>query len=150
MKRSSRLSITLHILLHMNERKDEGFTSESIAGWMDTNAVVIRRTLAGLREAGLVSSEKGHGGGWRIACDLTKVSLGDIYRALDEPLILFQENRTEHPKCLVEQAVNQSLDSAFEEAHEMLMKKFNSVKISDLSADFHQRMKKHGHTHHKK
>jgi DNA-binding IscR family transcriptional regulator len=32
-----------------------------------TNPVVIRRTFAGLREAGIVAATKGHGGGWRLA-----------------------------------------------------------------------------------
>jgi DNA-binding IscR family transcriptional regulator len=43
-----------------------------------TNPVVFRRTLAGLREAGFVRSEKGHGGGWMLAKPLAKVSLLDV------------------------------------------------------------------------
>ena len=81
MRRDSRLSGVLHVLLHMAE-DDTPKTSETLARAMSTNPVVVRRIMAGLREQGLVSSEKGHGGGWRIACDLTKVTLRDIYEAL--------------------------------------------------------------------
>ena len=72
---------------------------------MDTNPVVIRRVMAGLREQGYVRSEKGHGGGWTLACDLSKVTLRDIYTALGSPSLLAIGNRTETPGCLVEEAV---------------------------------------------
>ena len=49
-------------------------TSEMLARAMGTNPVVIRRLMAGLRERGFVQSEKGHGGGWTIACDLAAVT----------------------------------------------------------------------------
>ena len=52
MRRDSRLSGILHVLLHMAE--DGGpVTSEDLAKAMDTNPVVIRRIMAGLRESGL-------------------------------------------------------------------------------------------------
>jgi hypothetical protein len=80
---------------------------------MTTNPVVVRRVMGGLREQGYVRSEKGHGGGWEIACDFNEVTLRDIYEALGEPVLLAMGNRTEMPGCLVEQAVNASLDKAF-------------------------------------
>jgi DNA-binding IscR family transcriptional regulator len=46
---------------------------------MQTNPVVVRRIMAGLRDRGYVRSEKGHGGGWQIACDFGAVTLRDIY-----------------------------------------------------------------------
>jgi DNA-binding IscR family transcriptional regulator len=95
-------------------------TSEALARAMCTNPVVVRRIMAGLREQGLVSSEKGHGGGWRIACDLNNVTLRDIYGALGEPDILAMGNRTDMPGCLVEQAVNAALGKAFDEAEDLL------------------------------
>jgi DNA-binding IscR family transcriptional regulator len=81
-------------------------TSEMLAKPMGTNPVVIRRVMAGLRDQGYVQSEKGHGGGWMLACDLSKVTLRDIYAALGSPSVLAMGNRTETPGCLVEQAVN--------------------------------------------
>ena len=109
MRRDSRLSGVLHVLLHMAEQ-DELVTSEALAKAMDTNPVVIRRVMAGLRDQGYVRSEKGHGGGWTLARDLADISLRDIYEALGEPSLLAIGNRTEEPGCLVEQAVNAALD----------------------------------------
>lgn len=134
MKRDSRLSGVLHILLHM-VRQPGPQTSETLARAMDTNPVVVRRLMAGLRERGLVRSEKGHGGGWIIARELDRITLRDIYEALGEPEILAMGNRTEAPGCLVEQAVNAALGSAFDEAEALLLRRFGEVTLSQLSAD---------------
>jgi len=139
MKRDSRLSGVLHVLLHMAEQGGPA-TSEVLAKAMDTNPVVIRRIMAGLRERGFVQSEKGHGGGWRLAADLETVTLRDIYDALGSPSLLAIGNRTEAPGCLVEQAVNAALGEAFAEAEARLLDRLGEVSLAMLSADFHRRM----------
>ena len=145
MKRDSKLSGVLHVLLHMAEHKGP-VTSEVLAKAMTTNPVVVRRVMGGLREQGYVRSEKGHGGGWEIACDLHKVTLRDIYEAIGEPALLAMGNRTEMPGCLVEQAVNASLSKAFSDAENLLLERFGEVTLAMLSADFHQRALERGVT----
>ena len=139
MKRDSRLSGVLHVLLHMAEMKGP-VTSETMAQAMQTNPVVVRRIMAGLREAGFVSSEKGHGGGWTIGRDLAAITLRDIYDALGRPDLFAIGNRTESPGCLVEQAVNAALDTAFRDAEALLLSRLGDVTLAALSADFHARM----------
>jgi DNA-binding IscR family transcriptional regulator len=139
MKRDSRLSGVLHVLLHMAEH-DGPVTSEVLAKAMSTNPVVIRRIMAGLREAGYVRSEKGHGGGWVIARRLEEVTLSDVYDALGCPSLLAMGNRTDAPGCLVEQAVNRALDRAFHDAEALMLARFAEVSLATLSADFHARL----------
>jgi DNA-binding IscR family transcriptional regulator len=139
MKRDGRLSGVLHVLLHMAERR-EPMTSEVLAKAMATNPVVVRRVMAGLRDQGYVRSDKGHGGGWTLACDLSKVTLRDIYTALGSPLLLAIGNRTEAPGCLVEQAVNGVLNQAFHDAEALLVSRLGDVTLAMLSADFHDRL----------
>lgn len=139
MKRDSRLSGVLHVLLHMAEHNGP-VTSEALARAMCTNPVVIRRIMAGLRDQGYLRSEKGHGGGWTIARNLAEVTLRDVYVALGSPEILAMGNRTEAPGCLVEQAVNAALGEAFDEAESLLLQRFGEVTLAALSADFHTRL----------
>lgn len=127
------------MLLHMAE-VDQPMTSEALASMMQTNPVVIRRVLAGLREYGFVRSGKGHGGGWSLAISLDKLSLFDVYQALGSPSILALEHRTETPGCLVEEAVNKALGKAFADAEAMLMTRFKDVTLAQLSRDFHHGM----------
>lgn len=143
MNRDSRLSGVLHLLLHMAEQQAPA-TSEALAGAMKTNAVVVRRMMAGLREQGFVASTKGHGGGWKLVQSLDTISLRDIYDALGSPQILAMGNRTEAPGCLVEQAVNAALGEAFDEAEAFLLERFGAVTLAQLSADFHSRLADRG------
>jgi DNA-binding IscR family transcriptional regulator len=140
------LSGVLHILLHMAEQNGS-VTSEVLAKAMATNPVVIRRIMAGLRDQGYVRSEKGHGGGWTLACDLSAVTLRDIYTALGSPALLAMGHRTEAPGCLVEQAVNAALSQTFHDAEALLLARFGDVTLAMLSADFHARLVSRGGSH---
>lgn len=128
-----------HVLLHIAEVNGP-VTSEKMATIMSTNAVVMRRSMAGLRDAGLVRSEKGHGGGWTIQRDLAQITLRDIYTALDSPELFAMGNRDEAPDCLVEKAVNAALGGALDDARALLLDRFAAVTLAELSADFHSRM----------
>lgn len=140
MRLDSRLSGVLHLLLHMLE-ENGAMTSEALAKAMETNAVVVRRVMSGLRESGLVRSSKGHGGGWEVACDPAATSLLDIYRALGEPTLFAITHRQQAPKCLVEQSVNSALEEALNEAQSILLSRFGKVTLAEISADFHRRMR---------
>lgn len=142
MKKSSKFSDILHVLLHMAEYK-EATTSEALSKAVETNPVVVRRIMAGLREQGFVSSEKGHGGGWKISCDLNKVTLLDIYRAVESPTLLGMTNRNENPECLVEKVVNIVTYQAFAEAEALLIKRFKGITLATL----HSHIKKGSHKH---
>lgn len=144
MKRDSRLSGVLHVLLHMAEHQTP-MTSEQLARAMQTNPVVIRRILGGLRDAGFVHSEKGHGGGWTIARDLSAITMRDVYDAIGRPGLMAMGNRSEAPGCLVEQAVNAALNPAFRDAEGLLLDRFAGVTLAQLSADFRARMAERSH-----
>lgn len=119
-------------------------TSETMAKMMQTNPVVIRRILAGLREQGLVVSEKGHGGGWQLACDINTVTLRDIYFALEAPAILAIGNRSESANCLVEEAVNTMMNQAFREAEALLLARLSEVTLAELGQYVHRRLQERG------
>lgn len=140
MKRDSRLSSVLHALLHMADQS-RAMTSEELAQCMRTNPVVVRRTMGLLRQAGFVTSERGHSGGWRIAADLSTLTLRQLHEALGEPTVFAIGNRHETPDCLVEQSVNAVLDDAFAEAEAFLLERFASVTLADLAGEFTQRFK---------
>jgi DNA-binding IscR family transcriptional regulator len=149
MKQNSQLSDVLHVLLHMAEGEGPS-TSETLAAAMQTNPVVLRRLMGGLRDAGFVVSEKGHGGGWVLACDMDRITLGDVYQALGAPPLVSLGFREDNPSCLVAQAVNDALAGAAQEAEALLLNRFGAVTLATLSNDFHHRLAQHplrNHTH---
>ncbi len=132
MKKSTKFSDVLHILLHMAESKDP-ITSDDLAKAMKTNPVVVRRTMAGLREQGFVNSQKGHGGGWQLTCDLENVTLHDVYVAIGAPTMIALGNRTDSSECIVEKAVNIATSDAFIDAEKALVSSLRETTLVDLN-----------------
>ena len=129
----------LHLLIHM-ARAEGPLTSEAAAVMLGTNPVVVRRTMAGLRDAGYVSSVKGHGGGWSLTRDLKNITMLDIHRALGENRIFAFGPADPAPTCLVEQAVNGSLERALREAESLLLRRLGEVTLAEIAASFELRM----------
>lgn len=139
MTRDSKLSGILHVLLHMSQHR-EPVTSERLAEIMQTNPVVIRRIMAGLRERGFVASGKGHGGGWTLSRDLASVTLRNVYDAIGSPPLFAIGNRNDQTQCAVEQAVNATLGSSMQAAETLLLGSFSTVTLADLASSFQRRL----------
>lgn len=142
MRQDTRLSRLLHVLLHMAETED-ALTSQAIAGMLGSNAVVVRRILAGLREGGFVVAEKGHGGGWRLARATDEITLLDVYRSLGEPELFAFGLSNPAPACLVEQAVNATMETTIAGANEALLTRFAETRLCDIENDFKTRRAGH-------
>ncbi|HBT4568755.1 Rrf2 family transcriptional regulator [Klebsiella pneumoniae] len=138
MRNDTRLSRMLHVLIHLSQH-DRPATSDTIAEMLNTNPAVVRRTMALLKEKGYVRSEKGHKGGWTLAKPLADITLLDIHKALGSSSLFAIGLSTEHPECLVEQAVNAALTEAFDAAQALLLKRLESVTLAELASDFEHR-----------
>ena len=136
MNRTGRLSVVLHVLVHLAERSGVHRTSEDLARCVGTNAVVIRRTLAGLRDSGFVRSVAGHGGGWSLAHDPAAISLGAVCAALGERL-LFAIDLAAPAGCRVQQAVTGVLDVFLRDAEALLLERLDRISVADLAAQVH-------------
>jgi DNA-binding IscR family transcriptional regulator len=128
----------LHLLIHM-DRAEGPITSGAAAEMLHTNPVVVRRTMAGLRDAGLVRSDKGHAGGWTLIKSLEDVTMLDVYKAVGEPRIFAIGLADPAPQCLVEQAVNASMTSALQEAEALLIAELGKVTLASIAKDFERR-----------
>ncbi|MDG4718465.1 MULTISPECIES: RrF2 family transcriptional regulator [Thalassospira] len=139
MRQDNRLPRVLHALLHLSDMKDPA-TSEQLAGMLNTNAAVVRRTMAGLRDQGILISIKGHGGGWQLARPLEKITLAEIYEALGAPTLFALGCNNENSQCLMEKAANAATARALQKASETFIGILSSVTMADLAVDFEKRL----------
>jgi Rrf2 family protein len=135
MRQDNRLSRVLHTLLHL-DRMEGPATSDTIARMLGTNPAVVRRTMAGLRNAGFVSSTKGHGGGWSIAMPLEQISLLAVYNALGSPSLFAVGADEKKPRCLLARAANEATAQALSEAREHFLASLDKVTMADLRARY--------------
>ena len=106
-------------------------TSAELAQCMGTNAVVVRRTMAGLREPAWCAPKKAMAAAGRLPA-ISAVTLRDIYAALGAPSLLAVGVHLQSPSCLVEQAVNRALNDAFAEAEALLINRLGPVTLARL------------------
>lgn len=132
MQRDTRLARLLHILIHMHLRGGAS-TSETIALMLHTNPVLVRRTMAALRESGYVKSTGGPGGGWVLACDLNDLTVRDVYEAIGHtaPFVigLADDNRT----CPVEAAVNHHINEVLDSAENTFLQLLGEKRLSEIA-----------------
>lgn len=137
MKRNSKMSLALHALGHLGQDVERKLTSETLAAQNETNSVVVRRVLGQLREAGLVSSEKGRDGGWSLARSPGEITVADVYIALGEPFMTAATKGEDNPPdCKVEAALHHVVDSALADAEALLIGRLKAVTIADISRGF--------------
>jgi Rrf2 family protein len=130
--RNTRFAVALHILTLLAVKRDEALTSEFIAGSVQTNAVVIRRLLSRLREAGLVRAVQGPGGGFTLAGDANDVTLRDIYEAVEEAGVLLVHAEA-NAKCPVGRNVGTILGQVMEDAEKAMLASLAERSLASLA-----------------
>lgn len=129
---SSRFAMATHILTLLALHDDEPLTSETIAESVNTNPVVIRRTLAGLREAGIVASHSGAGGGWRLTGRPEAITLCDVFRAVESEQVLALHPKSPQGSCAVGRSICRTLEGVFDAAEAAMVGQLASVTIADV------------------
>ena len=133
MKRSSRLSLALHALVHLHLQPGAAMTSATLAQCLITNAVVVRRVLGELRNAGIVGASKGHDGGWRLLQPATEISLFAIYTAMGESLLIRTASDPGDRHCGIVRAVDGVMGDFLADAEALLAARLTRVSLADIA-----------------
>ncbi|MBF6542648.1 Rrf2 family transcriptional regulator [Nocardia brasiliensis] len=130
---SSRTAVAIHALTMLACGGDRSLSSGEIANSLASNAVLVRRILGGLREAGLVSSTEGRGGGWSLARAPYEITLYDAYTAVEEGPILSRHPHPPNDECEVGRHMRGLLDTEFCAAEKALAERLGRTSIADLA-----------------
>lgn len=134
---NSRYAVSVHILAYLTYRQGTPVPSAEIASSVDTNPVVIRRLLGSLLKARLVTAQKGAAGGFALAKSPEKISLRDIYRAVDPDPDCGLRNFTPNHACPVGAKISAILASAFAKAQSAMEAELARTSIADVHAQLH-------------
>jgi Rrf2 family protein len=139
MTRSSRFATAVHILTLLAVEQEESLTSDYVASSVNTNAVVIRRLLRRLADAGLVSSCPGSAGGSRLARDPRKITLLDAYNAVESGELFGEHSQQPNPKCPVGRHIADVLAPRVHAAEAAAAATLKKTTIADLIGEVKQR-----------
>src|SRR5438270_13734617 len=95
---SGRFAMAVHALALLADAPG-GHPSEHIAGSVNTHAVVLRRVLRRLADAGLIEAREGRGGGYRLARPAERIWLDEVYRAMEPDGPVAPSPARPNPRC---------------------------------------------------
>lgn len=88
MRVSAKSDYALRALIAMASRDDgRAVSAEELGRLQDIPHGFLQAILADLRRASIVMSQRGQSGGWRMAREADTVSVADVIRAVDGPLV---------------------------------------------------------------
>ena len=131
---NSRFTVGIHILTVLAYNRDQPLTSEVIAASVNTNPVVIRRVLGDLRRAGLVISQPGNRGGWRLTREPDQITLRDAYNAMQQGSLFASPPKQPNPQCPIGKTICLALSGFFAEAEDAMKDRLAEHTIADVLA----------------
>ena len=134
MAANSRFAVAVHALALLAAHQDESQNSREIASSVATNPVVIRRLLAQLTRAGIVESSHGAKGGFKLAKAPAKVSLYDVYKAVEEGGF-FALPEKKNDKCPIACKMKEILDGVFARVESKVVPELKKATLAGVLAD---------------
>ena len=96
MRVSAKSDYALRALIELASREDGSpVSAEELGRLQEIPHGFLQAILADLRRAGIVMSQRGQSGGWLMGRAASEVSVADVIRAVDGPLVSVYGLRTE-------------------------------------------------------
>ena len=87
MRISARADYALRACVELTRAGEQGCTSEAMSKAQDIPQAFLRNVLADMRRAGYVGSSVRRGGGYWLAVPADQITVADVVRAMDGPLL---------------------------------------------------------------
>lgn len=135
MAQNVQFSIAVHMMVGLAHGREKDITSATLASSVNTSPSFVRRVLAKLSKAGLVKTSTGKSGACRVARDPKKISLLDIYKAVDAPKAFSVHNYTEQKNCTVSCNIKTALEKALEKTQRAMEVSLRKISLAQVVAD---------------
>ncbi len=132
MPASCQFAIGVHTLAVLSQSPDAFRTSTEIAESTLTHPVVVRRLMASLQEAGLVETQKGPGGGVRLAKLPRQITLEDVYKAVETSEPLHLPHTAPNQNCPIGEAMQGILEEIFARAESAMTRELANTTLSEV------------------
>jgi len=96
-----------------------------------TNAVVVRRIVGLLQEAGLVTTQPGSQGGTTLAVEADQITLLDIYDAVQDQSVFCLHDP--HSQCPVACSVKRQVDQLITQAEDRMKDDLAQTRLREIA-----------------
>lgn len=135
MPHSTRYCVAVHLMTLLASDRSAPHTSQTLSESVGTNPAVVRRLLGALTRAGLVRSQLGKGGGAQLAKGPKRISLADIFLAVEEPALIALHRSAPNQACPVGKHIQTTLTSVNQRAEKAFLKTLEAVSLKQLTKE---------------
>ncbi len=111
----------------------EGYPSAYVASSVNTHAVFLRRILGDLVAARLVDAREGRTGGYRLARPADRITLADVYRAVEPGGPLAESPAEPNVRCPIGAGMRRAFAATAEAAEGGMLDALAQQTVADLS-----------------
>jgi Rrf2 family protein len=129
---SARFAMAVHVLARL-AHDGGGLSSEALADSVNTEAAFLRRVLRSLREAGLLSASEGKGGGYRLRRPARRITLAEVYSALEPNGPLAQSPSEPSARCPIGAGMRSSFAKVAGRARKSLLDELGRETVADVA-----------------
>jgi Rrf2 family protein len=133
---NTQFSMAVHLMCALAWNKGELMGSQELAHSVGTNPSFLRGLISVLREAGLVETRQGKGGGSTLARPSGSITLYDVYRATETKQLLKVHVPDCESPCLVARRMKHLLDDVNEKLENTLSAEMKQTTVADLVAEY--------------
>lgn len=135
MSKDRSLSTAIQILTILDKYQGhEKVNSEFLATSLCTNPGLVRRSLSKLSKAGLVETTLGKHGGTVLNQPSKKITIYDIYQAVNEGPLFKSFDKVPYPGCPISCQIGDVLTDVYSELDTKLKEKMKTIKLSEVSS----------------
>ncbi len=123
-------SIAVHLLTSI--AKVGATSSKELAHSVNTSSIYLKRILAKLSKAGLIQTSAGRSGGCDLSRPANKISLLDVYHAVEAPKAFAVHSYPKVKACDVSCQIQGKMENMLSEVQSSIESKLKSKTIADL------------------
>lgn len=125
-------AVAVHALVYLNH-KDQILSSEELAQNVCTNPARIRKVMAMLKKAGIVSTREGSEGGYRFPGDASRTTLLQVLNAVGTPVVTSAwKPGDKDMECFVASGMADALDDIYAQLNSLCCERLREITIADI------------------
>lgn len=139
---TSEFAVAVHGLVYLNQSQST-VSSEELALNVCTNPARIRKVMAKLKKAGIISTKEGLEGGYLFTHDPAKINLRNVCDALDVSFVSSSwKSGNENMPCMIASGMSDVMDEIYSELNEQCKERMEKVTIYDIQTELFKNKKK--------
>lgn len=132
---NTQFSIAVHLMVALGVNRERQATSSELASSVNTSPSFVRRILAKLSKANLVSTTTGKAGSCLLAKKPEDISLLEIYRAVDAPKTFAIHDYPVQRRCRVSCNIESAMSKVLVKAQKSFERSLSETRLAEVIAD---------------